>query len=209
MALPMADDGQRRERGDAARNRGRVLAAAAELFAADPAGTTMEQIARAAGVGKGTLYRRYPDKSAIAAALLDEHERALQQRLLDDPPPLGPGAPPHERLAAFYAAMVELLERHGQLARAVETDELRLAGGAHSAWRLHVAGLVEAAGASTAPAVLAEQLLAPLSPTLYHHERAVQGRSREQIEAALAALAGVLRPRRQAATEASASTARS
>jgi AcrR family transcriptional regulator len=197
MALPMAGEDQlRRERGDATRNRGRVLAAAAECFAADPAGTTMEEIARAAGVGKGTLYRRYPDKAAIAVTLLDEHERALQQRLLDDPPPLGPGAPPHVRLAACYAAMVEFLERHGPLARVVETDARMLEGGAHAALLLHVAGLVEASGVDAEPLVLAEQLLAPLSPTLYHHERAVLGRSPAEIAAALAALAGVLHPRR-------------
>ena len=41
----------------------------------------MEKIARAAGVGKGTLYRRYPDRAAITVALLDEHERALQEQL--------------------------------------------------------------------------------------------------------------------------------
>lgn len=69
----------------------------------------MEDLARAAGVGKGTLYRRFPDRASIAVALLDEHERTLQERLLRGPPPLGPGAPPAERLAAFYAAMVDLL----------------------------------------------------------------------------------------------------
>jgi AcrR family transcriptional regulator len=52
----------------------------------------MEDIARAAGVGKGTLYRRYPDRASIAVALLDTHERALQEQLLRGPPPLGPGA---------------------------------------------------------------------------------------------------------------------
>jgi hypothetical protein len=55
-----------------------------------------------------------------------------------------------------------------------------------------VAGLVEAAGVAAEPLVLAEQLLAPLSPTLYHHERAVAGRKRDEIAAALAALANVL-----------------
>ena len=71
----------RAERADAERNRLRVLDAAARLLAEDPSGTTMEQIALAAGVGKGTLYRRYPDRTAIAAALLDEHERDLQDRI--------------------------------------------------------------------------------------------------------------------------------
>src|SRR4029453_16576653 len=95
---------ERRERGDAARNRRRVLAAAEELFAARGAGeVTMEDIARAAGVGKGTLYRRFPDRASIAVALLDEHERALQEQLL-------PG-PPTGRAAG------RLLRRHGRAAR--------------------------------------------------------------------------------------------
>src|SRR5690348_10128663 len=98
------------ERADAARNRARVLDAAARLFAEKGAGdTTMDDIARAAGVGRATLYRRYPDRASIALALLDEHERALQERLIRGEPPLGPGAPPAERLAAFYRAMVDLL----------------------------------------------------------------------------------------------------
>ncbi|WP_191134002.1 TetR/AcrR family transcriptional regulator, partial [Streptomyces sp. col6] len=72
-----------RERADAARNRAKVLAAAAELFeTGDPRTVTMEDIARTAGVGRGTLYRRYPDVASIAAALLDEHERLLQDELL-------------------------------------------------------------------------------------------------------------------------------
>ena len=99
---------------------------------------TMEQIATAAGVGKATLYRRYPDVPSIALALLDEHERALQERLLRGPPPLGPGAPPADRLAAFYRAMVDLLERHGHLALAAETGEHRYRTGAYRTWAMHV-----------------------------------------------------------------------
>jgi AcrR family transcriptional regulator len=172
------------ERADARRNRTRVLEAAGELLAADPRGTTMEEIARAAGVGKGTLYRRYRDKSAIASALLDEHERRLQERLLHEPPPLGPGAPPHERLAAFYAAYVELLEAAGHLSLAIETTGQRLRTGAHQAWRLHVITLV-------GDQVLAEQLLAPLAPDLYAFQRTELGYTPQQITAALAQLARI------------------
>src|SRR5262245_11339177 len=110
MELPLAQSTPPRERADAARNRLRVLEAADRLFGQrDGREVTMEQIALAAGVGKGTLYRRYPDVASIAQALLDEHERALQDRLLRGPPPLGPGAQPAERLAAFYRSMVQLL----------------------------------------------------------------------------------------------------
>jgi AcrR family transcriptional regulator len=181
-----------RERADAARNRARVLDAAARLLAADPAGTTMEQIARAAGVGKGTLYRRYPDRTAIAVALLDEHERDLQARLLAGPAPPGPGAPPAARLAAFYAAFVEHLEAHGHLARAVEHGAERLRTGAHDAWRQHVAMLVREAGLPGDANVLAEPLLAPLDPELYAFQRQQLGRSPAELVAALEAVARIL-----------------
>ena len=193
-----AGDPGRRERADAARNRQRVLAAAEELFARRGAGNvTMEEIARAAGVGKGTLYRRYPDRASIAVALLDEHERALQERLLGGPPPLGPGAPPAERLAAFYAAMVDLLERHVHLALGAETGERRFATGAYGFWRAHVhALLLEARGRGSESGwldAMVDALLAPLAPELYQYQRR-RGRTPDEITRALAELAQRLQP---------------
>jgi AcrR family transcriptional regulator len=184
MELPTPSEP--RERADAARNRARVLAAA-ERVLTERSDVTMEQIAAAAGVGKGTLYRRYPNVASIAQALLDEHERDLQERLLRGPPPLGPGATAAERLAAFYGAMVELLERHGHLALAGETGERRYETGAYRAWALHVAGLLEAAelGGSRA---LVDTLLAPLAADVYAHQRA-SGIPARQIAEGLALLA--------------------
>jgi AcrR family transcriptional regulator len=186
MDLPLAEPHRRRERADAARNRARVLAAAERLFA-QGRDVTMEQIAAAAGVGKGTLYRRYPDTASIAQALLDEHERALQEQLLRGAPPLGPGAPPGERLAAFYGAMVELLECHGHLALAGETGTRRYGTGAYDAWSLHVHTLLTEAGLEDSRA-LVDALLAPLAPDVFAHqrERAV---SAERIAGDLALLA--------------------
>jgi AcrR family transcriptional regulator len=188
MELPLAHSRPPQERADAARNRARVLAAAQRLFAeAGGRELTMEQIAASAGVGKGTLYRRYPDVATIAQALLDEHERDLQDRLLHGPPPLGPGAPPAERLAAFYAAMVELLEEHGHLALAGETGERRYRTGAYRAWSQHVATLLAAAGLGDNPALI-DTLLAPLAPDLYAHQRA-RGLTPRQISDGLSTLA--------------------
>jgi AcrR family transcriptional regulator len=59
----------RRLRGDALRNRQRVLAAAAEAFRKDGLDVQMEAVARAAGVGVGTLYRNFPTKQALIGAL--------------------------------------------------------------------------------------------------------------------------------------------
>jgi AcrR family transcriptional regulator len=215
-----AGTGARRERADAARNRQRVLAAAEELFALHGAdNVTMEDIARAAGVGKGTLYRRYPDRASIAVALLDEHEREVQERLLSGPPPLGPGAPAHERLAAFYAAMVDLLERHIHLALGAERGDRRFATGAYGFWRAHVHALIVAArggeergappgreppaagpgaggsqvagdaGDAGVVDATVDALLAPLAPELYAYQRQRRGRSAAEISTALAELA--------------------
>jgi AcrR family transcriptional regulator len=176
------------ERADAARNRARVLEAAERQFAAAGGhGVTMEQIAAAAGIGKGTLYRRYPDVASIALALLDRHEQALQDELIRGAPPLGPGAPPAERLAAFYRAMLELLERHGHLALAAETGGRRYRTGAYQAWSLHVQALLREAGLGDRPA-LADALLAPLAPDVFAHQRS-GGMRLEQIGGDLALIA--------------------
>jgi AcrR family transcriptional regulator len=177
-----------RERADAARNRTRVLEAAARLLA-ERGGrdVTMEQIAAAAGVGKGTLYRRYPDVASIALALLDEHERQLQEQLVRGAPPLGPGAPPGERLAAFYRAMVNLLERHLHLALAAETGARRYEVGAYSAWSTHIQLLLREAGLAERRG-LTDALLAPLAPDVFEHQRA-SGLSTNRIAGDLAVLA--------------------
>jgi AcrR family transcriptional regulator len=180
------------ERADAARNRQRVLDAAGELFAELGArNVTMGDIAAAAGVGRGTLYRRYPDIASIAMALLDEHERALQEQLISGPPPLGPGATPAERLAAFYVAMVELLEQHVHLILGAETGQERFAVGAYGFWRIHVRSLLIEAGAGNVDA-LVDILLAPLDPDVYQHQRHTRNLRPDEISAALTHLAHAL-----------------
>ncbi|WP_293017213.1 TetR/AcrR family transcriptional regulator [Mycolicibacterium sp.] len=176
------------ERADAARNRARILAAAAEVFAGrDPRSVTMEHIATAAGVGRGTLYRRYPNTAAIAVALLDEHERALQRQLISGEPPLGPGAPPAERLSAFYAAMVDLLDRHADLALGAEVGGARFSAGAYGFWAAHVRALL-VQGDVADPDALVDVLLAPLAAENFLHQRD-RGLSVAQIRGALARLA--------------------
>jgi AcrR family transcriptional regulator len=178
--LLMRPDRPTRERADAARNRLRVLAAAEALFATDPTSVTMGDIARAAGVGRATLYRRFPDPASIALALLDEHERRLQQQLISGPPPLGPGATPADRLAAFYAATVDLLDQHLHLALGAECGSARFSTGAYGFWRLHVRGLLVEANTPDADA-LVDSLLAPLAPEVYQYQRYQRGMLPQQI----------------------------
>ncbi|GAB2648565.1 TetR/AcrR family transcriptional regulator [Kribbella swartbergensis] len=182
------------ERADAARNRQKVLEAAEALFAeGDPRSVTMDDIARRAGVGRATLYRRYPSTAAIATALLDHHERQVQEQILRGAPPLGPGAPPRERLVAFYEEMVELLEQHLPLTLGAETGARRYATGAYGFWRLHIATLLDAAGLAGGD-VLPDMLLAPLAPDLYDHVRNVRGLSAADVTTALTALARRVMP---------------
>ncbi|WP_280269429.1 TetR/AcrR family transcriptional regulator [Nocardia wallacei] len=180
------------ERADAARNRAKIRAAAADLFATrDPRTVTMDDVAKAAGVGRGTLYRRYPDVASIALALLDEHERALQEQLLGGPPPLGPGAPPGARLAAFYAAMVELLETHSSLVLGAESGGARFATGAYGFWHAHIRALLTEAEVPE-PDSLIDILLAPLAAEVYRRQRS-RKLTPAQITAALERLAhGIL-----------------
>ncbi len=180
MELPLATPAPA-ERADAARNRARVLEAAARLLSErDGRAPTMEQIAEAAGVGKATLYRRYPDVPSVARALLDEHERELQERILRGPPPLGPGAPPRERLVAFLAALTELTVEHRDLLLEVERPlGARYRTGAYQAWLQHTVLLL-----GDDDALRAHVLLAPLAADLVAH-LVEQGVTSAELVAAL------------------------
>ncbi len=100
------------ERGDAARNRLLLLDAARTLIAERGAdAVSMDDIAAAAGVGKGTLFRRFGSRAGLMMVLLDEDERAIQQAFLFGPAPLGPEAPPLQRLLAFGRERLRFLSR--------------------------------------------------------------------------------------------------
>lgn len=179
----------RAERADAARNTARVLEAAARLFAErGAADVSMEEIARAAGVGKATLYRRFPDRASIAVALLDAHERRLQELMIRGEPPLGPGAPPVDRLAAFYGAMADLLEQHGHLVLGTEVGHDRFVVGAYSFWRAHVLTILREARLDD-PDAMVDLLLAPVAPDVYLHQRRTLGLGARRVRRALDELA--------------------
>ncbi|MPZ61724.1 MAG: TetR family transcriptional regulator [Propionibacteriales bacterium] len=167
-----------RERADAARNRAAALDAAAELFARHGVEhVSMDAIAAAARVGKGTLFRRFGDKSGLAVALLDERERALQHEILYGPAPLGPGEPddaplPEERLRAFVDAYLDYALDHLDLVRMSETASpgARYRIGAYRFWHRHVALLIGSALPEADADADAHTVLAPLSA---EHLRAV------------------------------------
>lgn len=111
------------ERGDAARNRTLLLDAARRLIA--ERGTdavTTDDIAAAAGVGKGTLFRRFGSRAGLMIVLLDEDEKAEQQAFMFGPPPLGPGAPPLERLLAYGRDRLKFVHTHHALISGANRD---------------------------------------------------------------------------------------
>jgi len=185
LRLPLAS--ARPERADAARNRRRVLAAAQRLFADHgPAGVSLEAVAREAGVGKATLFRRFPDRHALIAALLDEHERELQDALLAGPPPLGPGAPPLERALAFLDRLLDVSLAHLELLLASETAKplARQHTGAYAAWHLHLTTLARALRPDADTGLLAHQLLAPFDAELLRRQLD-EGADQPALQAAL------------------------
>jgi AcrR family transcriptional regulator len=76
---PVRRDAERNRplRRDAERNRQRILTAAAEVFTEQGLAATLDEVARRAGVGVGTVYRRFPDKEALAEELFEDRIDAL------------------------------------------------------------------------------------------------------------------------------------
>jgi AcrR family transcriptional regulator len=184
------------ERADAARNRERILRAARRLFDERGAGcVSMDEIAEAAGVGKGTLFRRFGSRASLAAAVLSERERDLQEAIIRGEPPLGPGAPACERLIAFGEALLDMLDSHSELLLAAEGGPARFEHPAYRVHRLHTVLLLSEADPECDSEMLAETLLAALGAELFIYLRRMRGISlarlkeawREQVRRAVVA----------------------
>jgi len=185
VALELPVVGQApRQRADAARNHERVLCAAARLFAELGAeNVSMDAIAAAAGVGKGTLFRRFGDRAGLAGAVLGEHEIAFQDQIIRGPTPLGPGAPPLERLKAFGTAYLEFLDSRSELKFAAEAGvpAARYGRGPFRFYRTHVVMLVREAAPEMDAEFLADCLLAPLMADFFLYQRKVRERSLPEL----------------------------
>jgi len=157
------------ERADAARNRRLLLATARQMLAEQGADKiTMDGLAERAGLGKGTVFRRFGTRAGIFHALLDDDEREFQQRVLSGPPPLGPGAAPLDRLIAYGRARIDFLVVHWEIARAALDGSQPVPAGAQTPMsRAHIRYLLqEMRLGATEPDVLALQLTAALDGPL-------------------------------------------
>jgi AcrR family transcriptional regulator len=169
------------ERSDAARNRDALLCAARELI--DHCGVdsvTMDAVAEKAGVGKGTVFRRFGSRAGLMAALLDASEAAWQGEVIGGSPPLGPGAPPRERLLAFgRSRLVGNLERGALLEAAAGAHPRSYA--AYSFTATHVRYLLGELGVRGDIALLATALLAPLELPILQQQTQIEGMDLERI----------------------------
>lgn len=177
-------------RADAARNRARLLEAAARLIAEHgAAGVTMEAVAAAAQVGKGTVFRRFGDRTGLLMALLDHSAKTLQADFLGGPPPLGPGAPPEERLRAFGVALLHRSAEQLDLQLAAEPEPARrFAHPSAQALTTHVTVLLRQITPNADCDLLAQVLMGYLDPALIHHLTRQRGMPLERLEAGWADL---------------------
>jgi AcrR family transcriptional regulator len=185
--LPMADSAPV-ERSDAARNREILMDAAARLI--DQCGVdsvTMDAVAEEAGVGKGTVFRRFESRAGLMGALLNHSETAWQASVLSGPPPLGPGAPPLERLLAFGRSRIDLHLRHSDLIRAAGAAATRNYA-AYSFTAMHVRYLLDELDVRGDIALLATALLAPLEMVILDQLVGQENVSVERINTAWADL---------------------
>jgi AcrR family transcriptional regulator len=172
------------ERADAARNRARILCTAQRLFDERGAGcVSMDDIAEAAGVGKGTLFRRFGSRAALALAVLSERESAFQEGFIRGEPPLGPGAAPLERLIAFGEARMDLLADHAEVLAAAEVGLARFSSPPYGVYRLHMTLLLREASADCDAEYIAEALLACLGVDYFLYMREGRGLSLDRVKA--------------------------
>jgi AcrR family transcriptional regulator len=159
------------ERGDAARNRLLLLDAARTLIAERGAdNVSMDDIAAAAGVGKGTVFRRFGSRAGLMMVLLDEDERAIQQAFLFGPPPLGPDAPPLQRLLAFGRERLRFARTHRELLSEANRDPDTRHSAPLAVMHTHVRVLLDAAGTTGDLDAQADALLALLDADYVNHQ---------------------------------------
>jgi AcrR family transcriptional regulator len=187
------------ERADAARSRRKLLAAARALMV-EHGGVgclSMDGLAARAGVGVGTVYRRFGDRGGLAEALLDDDEQLFQEAFIFGPPPLGPGAPPLARARAFLHGVLDQMERHADLAALSETrsSTARYNVPAHRVHRVHLGQLLREADLEIDPEYLVDALMAMVGASLFLYQRRERRQSLAQLKAGIDQVLSRLGPR--------------
>lgn len=195
---------ERTERADAAANRILILHTAERLFRERGVeNVCMAEIAEAAGVGKGTLYRRFANKGELCLALMDTQMSEFQNAMLTLFNGLtAQGVGYRQQLERFLAQLVEFTDIHSPLLVEVERagmiqEDERL-NMPHFWQHMTVSALLRAAErqGELVPGLdldyLSEALLAPLNVDTFRFQRRVRGYSTERIAAGLQSLVKLL-----------------
>lgn len=172
-------------RADALKNRELLLETAGRLFAEHGVGAvSMSAVAQAAGVGKGTLYRHFPNKTELCHVLIDSEQRDLQNRTLErlrqqPDNPLG-------NLRWFLEQVVYFVDRHLELLfSGVISAPLMLDHPAHLWWRQTIRGLLAALRPSLDLDYAADMLYIMLDARTIYYQRTVRHYDAERIIAGL------------------------
>lgn len=194
--LNLVIEAPRSERSDAAENRRRILVTAEKLFAKQGvAEVNMADIAKAAHVGQGTLYRRFANKGELCLALLDAQMADFQNESLGTLREMaGRKEPKLEQLCWFLDSVVRFNARHAPLLCAAQreiTIPENPVGSPFTWQRMTVNGLLS--GAERAKEIesgldlqmLADVLLAPVHPPVFNFLHALSGYSLSRISAGL------------------------
>lgn len=196
---------ERHERADAAANRARIVEVAEQLFAErGVAAVNMADIAAEAGVGKGTLYRRFANKGELCLALMDTQMRQFQDTMLDRMREMSANeVSALSQLESFLDALVYFTERHLPLLCEVQQQSEMLDRSElvrpHFWQYMTVHGLLQTAvekgelPQNIDTAYLAEALLAPLTVSVFRFQLDTLGFSLERVSAGLSTLVESLR----------------
>jgi len=189
MDDPLVIHDSRPSRADAVKNRELLLRAASRLFAMHGIDeVTMSAVAEEAGVGKGTLYRHFANKTELCLALLDHQQRELQANTLSQ---LRQDLPPVEKLLWFLENTLSFVVKNlGLMPIGMPGQGLpTLNHAAHLWWRQTIRGLLSQCHLTQIDLDYAtDTLYVMLDPNVVDYQVRVRGLQQDQLWAGLRAL---------------------
>lgn len=172
-------------RADAVKNRALLLETARDLFERKGVeSVSMTELAQAAGVGKGTLYRHFNNKAEVCYALLDHEQRDLQARTLAR---LSANGDPYEDMMIFLADVVRFVVRNDDLLASGLHDGnvSSLTFAAHAWYRQTIHGLLAKLALDADLDYLSDVLYVMVNVDTIHYQRHTLGYDLERIRAGL------------------------
>ena len=132
-------------------------------------------------MGKGTLFRRFGSRAGLMIVLLDEDEKAQQQAFMFGPTPLGPGAPPLDRLLAYGRNRLQFVHTHHALLSDANRDPQMRFNEPMMLHHRHIRVLLEDAGTTGDLDAQAFALHALLDVDYVHRQLTERGQTLEQL----------------------------